>query len=222
MKFEEAYRGIRKLHAAQLFKVLFAVLAVALLIITLLVGQDTGHGYITDKETVETLTTAAVIMGISALILPVIGLILEIIGLKQASDDEESFRVALFLAVFSLLLEIAGSVLSTIFKDRADMALNIIRIIKPVMNIVLILMTVLGISKLTDALDKPKMRNRGIAVFVVSAVANVCKACGDGLPAFIKIPEDTVDVIASASSVLGLIAYCMYMSYLSKAVVVLE
>lgn len=40
MRFEEAYRGIRKLHAAQLFKVLFAVLAVALLIITLLVGQE--------------------------------------------------------------------------------------------------------------------------------------------------------------------------------------
>ena len=206
MSFTNAYRGIKKIFAAELM----------ILIATLATYAISGLNATSPGKYVEVFG----IVGIAAGVLLIIAFILNLVGLIQARKDESNFTVALVLTLISIALTAVVTALpdNKLLADYGDPASNLLRLLTA-------FFVIQGVIAIARKLGKKNMVSRGKNIitlvvgiwFVVIALEVVLTILGS---------NETLTTIAGIIGIAALVAlvivYFLYLSYLGKAKTMLE
>lgn len=211
MKFPNAASGVNKIFIAEILALAGAVLTFIGAIMAVLALSSSEGGQI--GMAAGTGIGALGVMSIAG-ILMVVAFVLNLIGIINASKDEASFKTALYC----LLIGIITSVLASVFSTNAIVA-NICTILSNVMNLIVTVMVIVGISKLANKLGNPAISARGsfllkliVAIYVLSLICSIIVAFLGGQAASI-----IAAILAVIATVLSILQYILYIGFLAKA-----
>ncbi len=198
MAHENARAGFGKLFTAQILGIIAAFCS----LLTLIPG------------------IGPVIAGAAIAILGLIGYIMNLVGLNQAGKDEDLIKSAFSLAIFSLILGVAGGILGALFSSMTWIS-SVVNLINSIISLVIIHHVLFGGANLNSALaDKAastwKIIMTVVIIDIIVAIALII--CGilagstaSGIIAIVVIVLTVLDVI------LDIVSYFMYLSFLSRA-----
>ncbi len=215
MTFPNAYFGVKKIFTAEILNLIGTVaLAVAgIASAFLMAGLVSGSGAAAIGGGI-----AFVIFSIGAAVLGIVGLIFMIIGLRLAGMDDENFKTGLILAIISLALKVVTGILSsligtTIYDDLSNA-------IAEILMIGVTLFVVKGISHLSAKLGEVDMEEKGRKLYILYAII----MCASVVLRFIGSIISTKSIVATGAAILAIaagvasiVAYIIYLKYLSQA-----
>ena len=216
MTFPNAYHGVKKIFTAELLKLIGAgcllLLAVSAVIaaVSAAAGEDSG---------LLTAGILSVIFGIAGVVLPIIGYIMNIVGLYQASKDEENFKTAFAAAIIALVISAVSGIFSAV-GIGAGVADNISRGVSTIMEIVILVFVVGGISALAEKLHKTEMVTMGGHILIIVIIINGLRIIADIIPMLFGANNTTTSIEGIMQIVAGICAivgYIVYLVYLGKA-----
>lgn len=211
MRFPNAYKGIRRLFAAEIFQLINTVILLFFGIMTTLLADTPS-------------TTISMFLGMlllatlfSTFIIPVFAIIIELSGLKKAGKDEEMFKRAHFVAVFQVLTILAAGLLSFTGLDGTTIA-DATGSVSWVVRAFTVWFVCNGIDSLMRKSGKTALVKRGRFVRILMIAAITISFWSDLLPSFFKDGSlnGFDDFISVASSALRLVAEIMYLNHLRK------
>ncbi len=198
MAHENARAGFGKLFTAQVLGIIAAFCS----LLTLIPG------------------IGPVIAGAAIAILGLIGYIMNLVGLNQAGKDEDLIKSAFGLAIFSLILGVAGGILGALFSSMTWIS-SVVNLINSIISLVIIHHVLFGGANLNSALaDKAattwKIVMTVVIIDIIVAIGLI--VCGiiagstaSGIIAIVVIVLTVLDVI------LDIVSYFMYLSFLARA-----
>ena len=213
MKFENAYSGVKKIHAAIILS----------MISTLVVGIASFFGFLaigaagdalvnTGEDAVKGAVIGAGLAGIFLIIGAVIALIayiLKIVGVGKAMKDEAAFKTA-FIIIF---VGLAATVLATAFSGNAKVS-QIASEVQSLCDFAVLYYIITGIGNLADKLNNAAVKAKGQTVlkligcfYAIAIIAGIVAI----------FAETVASIIAAVSSVLIVIALIVYIVYLAQA-----
>ena len=198
MAHENARAGFGKLFTAQILGIIAAFCSLLTLIPVL----------------------GPIIAGAAIAILGLIGYIMNLVGLNQAGKDDDLIKSAFGLAIFSLILGVAGGILGALFSSMTWIS-SVVNMINSIISLVIIHHVLFGGANLNSALsDKAastwKIVMTVIIIDIIVAIGLII--CGilagstaSGIIAIVIIVLTILDVI------LDIVSYFMYLSFLARA-----
>lgn len=203
MRFPNGYKGVNKLFASEILNGAASILFFAASVIAAFTSQ----------KTVNTAYLPAIL--IPMILVGVVGLlafILQIVGLNQARKDNIRFRTAIVFVCIGVVAfnaaAFTGGTLGNIFSS-----------INEVCSVLISVYIILGIYDLAEIMENANVMLHGkialfsgTAVFAVAVIARI-------VPVFIPRTENVLDVICSVTE---LIAYIIFLIFLSKAMKMLS
>ncbi len=106
--FENAKTGIKKIYRAEVLTIFAAIVAIISTIVFLVVGTA-----VKDGKSVNVADIVSLISLIVAGILAIVAFFLNLSGIVTASKDEESFKNALIMLFFGIIVSIVSTVLQS-------------------------------------------------------------------------------------------------------------
>lgn len=228
MRFPNAFKGISKVFAAEILK----LIATGLTIATGVAGIVSSAGLIEKAAEGAQITedliasnvnvgglVATGILGVGAMILYIIAYIMNLVGLRQASYDEDSFGTAFGLSIAVLIISIGTAVL-TAFSVGGNIPNEIAGTARTVCEIIVMILVVQGIMNLSDRLNDEKMGSFGMKVIVVIAIFVIGAAAANFISIFFggygwaQRVDGILDIISGVALLIG---YIVYIIYLGKA-----
>ena len=156
--------------------------------------------------------TLVLVLGASVLL--VIALILKIVGVVQTSKDEDSFKMIIYLTIFTLIVAVVAAIFS-----RVTFLNNIANAVSAIGSFVTTLLIILGIGNLgvqvgnDEVIDKCSSQFKLIlGIGIVALLARFFCIFLPTVPA-----QGIVIALAVVALVLNVIQYILYLSLLSKA-----
>ncbi|MBR2842951.1 MAG: hypothetical protein IKF06_06715, partial [Lachnospiraceae bacterium] len=176
MTFPNAYKGVKKLHTAQVLGLISAILGVVIAIFVVL-----SVAAISTQNESATVVFGLLILvvGIAAGVLAIIAYILQIVGLKNASHDDNSFYTAFVFAIIGLVLTVLATIFSSLnvangFGD------DIASLFTKFSTIIITAFVIIGVSNLAGKLEQSAMAQRAksvgtlqIVILALSIVASI-------------------------------------------------
>ncbi|MBR1483946.1 MAG: hypothetical protein IJ598_13415 [Ruminococcus sp.] len=211
MRFPNAAKGISKIFTAEVLRLITTVTAGLSLIFSIFLAAA-----VTDEAIVSTgiYGVLLAVFGVATVVLAVISLVLMIIGTIQASRDEASFKVIIYLTIFNIVV----SVIAAIFSQNTFLA-NIASGVSELVSFVCSLLVVLGVGSMAAELgDTPLMAKCGTYFKVVLGIGILGL-----LTRFFAIftmsvfARAFVFTFATISVILSIVRYVLYLSLLSNA-----
>ena len=215
MRFPNAYKGVGRIYKAQILMLITAILMIVSGIILIAAAQNST----TEDGALAAVGGSAVIMIITS-ILMIVAFILNLMGISSAMKDEPSFKTAMICVGIG----IGASVLSSVLSSNGTIS-DVFSWISSAANICVTLLIIQGICVLADKLGDPEMVDKGkrlaymlLAVQVLALIASIISAI------FQKSTSGlvTAGAIVIISAIIDIVAYFMYLGYLSKAKKMLE
>ena len=111
MRFQNAFRGIKKIWLAELLMLLAAVIGIVLIVVIAANSTLVGEEIVVNEDAVR---TPAAILGIGTALIALVAFVLNLLGLINARKDDSAFSIALFVT----LLGIVASVISSIWSGN--------------------------------------------------------------------------------------------------------
>lgn len=211
MKFPNAAKGISKIFTSEILA-LIATIATGVATILAVVMYASA-------KTNSTAGAAAsgigmLVLGLGASVLLVIALILQIVGVVQTSKDEDSFKMIIYLTIFTLIVAVVAAIFS-----RVTFLNNIANAVSSIGSFVTTLLIILGIGNLgvqvgnDEVIDKCSSQFKLIlGIGIVALLARFFCIFLPTVPA-----QGIVIALAVVALVLSIIQYILYLSLLSKA-----
>ena len=212
MKFENAYKGVKKLFVVQIIEIAAALLAlIGAIIATINVTSDAN------------LTAGGIIITISSIAL-IVGFVFTLIGLIQAGRDDSHFKTGLWVILISIVLEIVATILRGI-PDVAPVVItiaNILDALATASSIVVLVLTLFGISSLASQLGNEEMAERGTSLVnwvIILLAASVILSL---VPTFFLVVPNPIGIMFSffaiVASVIELFVYIGILIYYIHAI----
>lgn len=212
MKFENAYKGVKKLFVVQIIEIAAALLAlIGAIIATINVTSDAN------------LTAGGIIITISSIAL-IVGFVFTLIGLIQAGRDDSHFKTGLWVILISIVLEIVATILRGI-PDVAPVVItiaNILDALATASSIVVLVLTLFGISSLASQLGNEEMAERGSSLVnwvIILLAASVILSL---VPTFFLVVPNPIGIMFSffaiVASVIELFVYIGILIYYIHAI----
>lgn len=214
MTFPNAYKGIKKLHTAQVLGLISAILGVVIAIFVVLSVAAIS----TQNESAAVVFGLLIlVVGIAAGVLAIIAYILQIVGLKNASHDDNSFYTAFVFAIIGLVLTVLATIFSSLnvangFGD------DIASLFTKFSTIIITAFVIIGVSNLAGKLEQSAMAKRAKSVGTLQIVILALSIVASIIALF------TGNAATIISGVLGLIAALLtvvfaivYLVFLGKA-----
>ena len=165
MTYPNAYKGVKKIYAAEMLVLLASIAAnVAGIIIDNAEKKGTAP--------TGTLVTVLAALGIGAGILVIIGGIMNLVGLSNASKDDDYFKKGFAAAIVSLVVSVVASFLPEL-KITSPMINDLCKTVSSICEILVTFYVIAGIKHLAEQLNNPNMVSRGSKAFTVFAVAQI-------------------------------------------------
>ena len=235
MKYPNAYSGVKKLFTAEVLSIIGVILLIcasAFGLIAVAAGIAAGT---VEAEAASSLADAAVgfgiptvICGVGGAVLLLIAYILQIVGVGKAKKDEPMFKNAflfIFIGIISTAITtITGSLqtmVTGVFGQRTVEIFNVIfSNLSKIATILVMFYIITGIISLAEKIGNEKVANKGrtvinliMVILVISLLATITANV------FPKTGTNDVllSILAVASLVIDVIAYIIYLTFLSKA-----
>lgn len=211
MKFPNAAKGISKIFTSEILALIAAIATGVATILAVVMYAS--------AKTNSTAGTAAsgigmLVLGLGASVLLVIALILKIVGVVQTSKDEDSFKMIIYLTIFTLIVAVVAAIFS-----RVTFLYNIANAVSAIGGFVTTLLIILGIGNLgvqvgnDEVIDKCSSQFKLIlGIGIVTLLARFFCIFLPTIPA-----QGIVIALAVVALVLNIIQYILYLSLLSKA-----
>lgn len=217
MKFPSAAKGISKIFASEILT-LISVIAIGFAGIFTIVFAANAEA---DADlTVATAFTGigTLLFAVAACVLMVIALILMIIGVIQAAKDEASFRVIIFLTIFSLIVAVAGAVFAGIFPNT-KLPYNIATVVSNIISFICSILVILGIGNLAAQLKNDKVMAKCGSLLKIIICIGVLSIIARIVSLFIPSTVTAIIVIGIAvlAMILCVVQYILYLSLLANA-----
>ncbi len=211
MKFGNAHQGVKRIFTAEILGLLASIC------LTLTLGF-VALGVVT----VDTKSTGAAIasfggmaiFGLGAVVLAIISFIIEIIGVSNASKDEGSFKIALYLIIASIVVTVVSGIFS-----KNETVSGICTVLGDVIRLAITIMIIEGIRHLAAILNDSDMENRGtnlfkviIVIYALIILARIISLIFSGTGS--KVLSG---ILVFGAGILSIIQYILYLIYLSKA-----
>lgn len=211
MKFPNAAKGISKIFTSEILA-LIAAIATGVASILAAVMYASAKTNSTAGAAASGIGTLVLVLGASVLL--VIALILKIVGVVQASKDEDSFKMIIYLTIFTLIVAVVAAIFS-----RVTFLNNIANAVSAIGSFVTTLLIILGIGNLgvqvgnDEVIDKCSSQFKLIlGIGIVALLARFFCIFLPTVPA-----QGIVIALAVVALVLNVIQYILYLSLLSKA-----
>ena len=211
MKFPNAAKGISKIFTSEILA-LIAAIATGVASILAAVMYASAKTNSTAGAAASGIGTLVLVLGASVLL--VIALILKIVGVVQTSKDEDSFKMIIYLTIFTLIVAVIAAIFS-----RVTFLNNIANAVSTIGGFVTTLLIILGIGNLgvqvgnDEVIDKCSSQFKLIlGIGIVALLARFFCIFLPTVPA-----QGIVIALAVVALVLNIIQYILYLSLLSKA-----
>ena len=211
MKFPNAAKGISKIFTSEILA-LIATIATGVATILAAVMYASAKTNSTAGAAASGIGTLVLVLGASVLL--VIALILKIVGVVQTSKDEDSFKMIIYLTIFTLIVAVIAAIFS-----RVTFLNNIANAVSAIGSFVTTLLIILGIGNLgvqvgnDEVIDKCSSQFKLIlGIGIVALLARFFCIFLPTVPA-----QGIVIALAVVALVLNIIQYILYLSLLSKA-----
>ena len=211
MKFPNAAKGISKIFTSEILA-LIAAIATGVASILAAVMYASAKTNSTAGAEASGIGTLVLVLGASVLL--VIALILKIVGVVQTSKDEDSFKMIIYLTIFTLIVAVIAAIFS-----RVTFLNNIANAVSAIGSFVTTLLIILGIGNLgvqvgnDEVIDKCSSQFKLIlGIGIVALLARFFCIFLPTVPA-----QGIVIALAVVALVLNIIQYILYLSLLSKA-----
>ena len=218
MQFPNAQKGVSQIYKAEILALIAGILAViaAVLAIGAVAANEAEAGGEVVGGALIGAGGLALVMGVLA----IISFILMILGTKNAAKDEGDFSRALIW----LLLGIVGSIVVSAFSSSA-VASTIGTVIKDIGSLLSTIYVITGVLHLAERLQNPEEVTRGnklirmmLCIYVIVIVLEVIKLVAGNSDSGTVI----AGVLAVVAAILMLVAYFIYLKFLSRARRMLE
>lgn len=211
MKFPNAAKGISKIFTSE---ILALIAAIATGVATILAVVMYASAKTNSTAGAAASGIGMLVLGLGASVLLVIALILKIVGVVQASKDEDSFKMIIYLTIFTLIVAVVAAIFS-----RVTFLSNIANAVSSIGSFVTTLLIILGIGNLgvqvgnDEVIDKCSSQFKLIlGIGIVALLARFFCIFLPTVPA-----QGIVIALAVVALVLNVIQYILYLSLLSKA-----
>lgn len=211
MKFPNAAKGISKIFTSE---ILALIAAIATGVATILAVVMYASAKTNSTAGAAASGIGMLVLGLGASVLLVIALILKIVGVVQASKDEDSFKMIIYLTIFTLIVAVVAAIFS-----RVTFLSNIANAVSSIGSFVTTLLIILGIGNLgvqvgnDEVIDKCSSQFKLIlGIGIVALLARFFCIFLPTIPA-----QGIVIALAVVALVLNIIQYILYLSLLSKA-----
>ena len=211
MKFPNAAKGISKIFTSE---ILALIAAIATGVATILAAVMYASAKTNSTAGAAASGIGMLVLGLGASVLLVIALILQIVGVVQTSKDEDSFKMIIYLTIFTLIVAVVAAIFS-----RVTFLNNIANAVSAIGGFVTTLLIILGIGNLgvqvgnDEVIDKCSSQFKLIlGIGIVALLARFFCIFLPTIPA-----QGIVIALAVVALVLSIIQYILYLSLLSKA-----
>lgn len=211
MKFPNAAKGISKIFTSE---ILALIATIATGVATILAAVMYASAKTNSTAGAAASGIGMLVLGLGASVLLVIALILKIVGVVQTSRDEDSFKMIIYLTIFTLIVAVVAAIFS-----RVTFLNNIANAVSAIGSFVTTLLIILGIGNLgvqvgnDEVIDKCSSQFKLIlGIGIVALLARFFCIFLPTVPA-----QGIVIALAVVALVLNVIQYILYLSLLSKA-----
>lgn len=211
MKFPNAAKGISKIFTSE---ILALIAAIATGVASILAAVMYASAKTNSTAGAAASGIGMLVLGLGASVLLVIALILKIVGVVQTSKDEDSFKMIIYLTIFTLIVAVVAAIFS-----RVTFLNNIANAVSAIGGFVTTLLIILGIGNLgvqvgnDEVIDKCSSQFKLIlGIGIVALLARFFCIFLPTIPA-----QGIVIALAVVALVLSVIQYILYLSLLSKA-----
>ena len=211
MKFPNAAKGISKIFTSE---ILALIAAIATGVASILAAVMYASAKTNSTAGAAASGIGMLVLGLGASVLLVIALILQIVGVVQTSKDEDSFKMIIYLTIFTLIVAVVAAIFS-----RVTFLNNIANAVSAIGGFVTTLLIILGIGNLgvqvgnDEVIDKCSSQFKLIlGIGIVALLARFFCIFLPTIPA-----QGIVIALAVVALVLSVIQYILYLSLLSKA-----
>ena len=212
MKFENAYKGVKKLFVVQIIEIAAALLAlIGAIIATINVASEAN------------LAAGGIIITISSIAL-IVGFVFTLIGLIQAGRDDSHFKTGLWVILIAIVLGIVAAILRAI-PDVVPVVItiaNILDALSTASSIVVLVLTLFGISSLASQLGNEEMAERGSSLVnwvIILLAASVILSL---VPTFFLVVPNPIGIMFSffaiVAAVIELFVYIGILIYYIHAI----
>ena len=212
MKFHHAYKGIKILSHEQLISTAIAFLCFMEAIIE---TAGTSHPI---KTAINTIVAVALLLG-------VIGLFLQIIGMYKASKDEKLFLDSFYIIIIAFVTELIGTIAEKLL-GVSSLEIFTLRTISDITSVIVICITIQGLSRIALKLDDHSIISRGISGSWTIPTLYILAIATEAVP-IILIATNTmeiaaIDTLSIISAIMVVLIDLYYYLYLENALKMLE
>ena len=215
MTFPNAAKGIKTLFIGELLALISAI-SIGLSIIF-------SKPIVSGNEVVDIaaaggqLTMAAILISVGGII-AIVAYIMQLVGIAKAARDEEAFKGALYLILFSILLSIAGTVLAYIFPTN-NLLSGVGTVGTNIIEILVTFMIIGGIGTLGAKLNDATLQEKAAKLLGIIMTVIILRLIANIVILLFKesIAEVIVTILGIVILVFTLVQYIAYLSLLATA-----
>jgi hypothetical protein len=216
MTFPNAAKGIKKIFTSEILN-LVSLLAVG--IMTVFSVIFTGNANSGNDVAAGVSGIGFLVFAIAAGVITIIAWIFKVIGVIQTSKDEPSYKLIIYLAIFSLAI----SFIAALFSGNT-LLYNIVSAITSVINFITSLLIIVGIGHMAVQLQDTEVVTKCGSLLRTVLWIGILAILTRFFSIFMPSTAAKIIVIALAiiSMILTVVQYVLYLSLLSKTKKMLE
>lgn len=204
MTFPNAFSGVKKIFTAQ---VLMLIGTILLAIVGVSAGAVVSSGASISINVGAGLGAGAAAVALISAILILVAYVMNLVGLYQSGKDEARYlKPAFIISIIVLVLAIIGG----FFSDNLSVQTTI-RTISSVAQLIVMILTIIGIGELAKQLNQMQVASFGNKVLILVIVGQVIS-----LIAGIIGSGNAAMAVAFVGSIFTIIAYVAFIVFLSK------
>ena len=213
MKFPNAYKGIKKIHLAQLLMILCTVVAIASLFV--LAWNNVDLQNVTEEALAESgiSNTAAGIAGglsLASGLIIILAFILELVGVINGVKDDDNFKSALFAIGIGIALNVLKSVLKSDFLDDWSSTGN------NIFSYLADWYILSAIVSLAEKLNKNDVKELAKKTRIILSGTYILSVVGNVFATLIGKSGTAVTVIGAVALVAEVVSYLFFLRALSQ------
>lgn len=211
MKFPNAAKGISKIFTSEILALIAAIATGVAIILA-------AATYVSTKTNSDVGVAVSgigfIIVAAGASVLTIIALILKIVGVVQTSRDEDSFKMIIYLTIFTLIVAVIAAIFS-----RNTFLYNVVQAVSSIGGFVTTLLIILGIGNLAAQLGNEEVIDKCSSQFKLILGIGIVSLLSRFFCIFLPTvaAQSIVIALAIVALVLNVIQYILYLSLLSKA-----
>lgn len=209
MRFPNAFEGVKKLFKSEILQIIAVIAMIFGAVFGILTAMAADADNISGALGFAIPTLVCMLGGA---VLAVIAFIMQLRGLNTAALDEPKFKTALMF----VLLGIAGSILSGISSEKLAFLKDIGTIVTNVSSIFITYYVIEGVSSLAKQYGNEAIIKKGKTIMYMIAGVYVCSLIATILSSFV-LDGTAAAVVSLIASILTLIQYILYLTFLSDA-----